>query len=160
MIRSCEEADEFRKGFRRTLGASDQALPFMQRPRMHTSQGKPAVTVRERDGQIPRMLRNMGRDPLPTEYPILATKMVIFRCHPPPRCQKSWEKQDWCLVPRPSRAFHRAISAFAWAKRCAPEMHSPKKNRPLPSFLLLLNRAWEIISTAHITGNFALLKTG
>ena len=48
---------------------------------MDAAQGEPAVAIRQRDGEILRVLRDMGSDPLPADRAVLAPKVVIICRH-------------------------------------------------------------------------------
>lgn len=95
MIGCSEKQDEFTQRFRRALGVPDKALPLLQRRGMNSAQGKPAVAIRQRDGQILRVLRDVGGNTPPTGHTILATKVVIICRHLEKRWQDSSEKQSW-----------------------------------------------------------------
>jgi hypothetical protein len=67
--------------FRRTLCGVDEALPFPQWRGMNPAQREPAVAIRQRDGEILRVLRDVGSNALPADRSVLATKVVIICRH-------------------------------------------------------------------------------
>jgi hypothetical protein len=81
VIRLGEKQDEIMQRFRRALCGVDQALPFLQWRGMNSAQGKPAVAIRKRDGEILWVLRDVGSNPLPADRAVFATKVVIICRH-------------------------------------------------------------------------------
>ena len=65
----------------RGLCGVDESLPLPQWRGMHAAQGEPAVTIRQRDGEILRMSLNVRSNTPPADLTIFATKVVIICRH-------------------------------------------------------------------------------
>lgn len=94
MIGRGEKQGEVMQRFRRALCCEDEALPFPQWHGMDAAQGEPAVAIRQRDGEILRMLGDVRCNAPPADRAVFTTKVVVICRHREERWQGSLEMQD------------------------------------------------------------------